>query len=109
MVKPLPKFSNTKSNMRVACCILLLTVFARCDDFVTVPPPGTELVQQSVFEEDETALAAMAGVYLKLSNSNLSFADGGSSSVTIFASLYSDELTSSAASTSTSPLVEFYY
>lgn len=89
--------------------IVLLTLFAffSCEDLVTVPAPSTQLIQSSVFEDDATALAAIASVYIKLSDGS-SFADGSDYSITLFEGLYSDELTSFTSISLSSPRVEFY-
>lgn len=82
-------------------------VFTSCEDLIFVPTPATELVQEKVFQDDATALAAMASVYGKLADGS-SFADGGQYSITLFEALYTDELTSFTSVASSSPRIEFY-
>jgi starch-binding outer membrane protein, SusD/RagB family len=42
---------------------ILITQITGCTKFVTVDPPVTQLVTSSVFENDQTAIAAMNGIY----------------------------------------------
>jgi starch-binding outer membrane protein, SusD/RagB family len=69
--------------------ILLVTVVS-CDDFIVVDPPRTDLIRKTVFENDQTAEAAMTDIYHKLKESG--FASGSTSSISLLASLSSDDL-----------------
>jgi starch-binding outer membrane protein, SusD/RagB family len=97
----------TKAIFKV-CMLTLSLCISSCEDFIAVPPPATELVQENVFKDDATALAAMASVYSKLSDGD-SFADGDFNSITLVESLYGDELNSFMPVASTTPRVEFYF
>lgn len=59
-----------------------------CEDFVEVELPNHKVVTETVFAEDETAIAAMNGIYNELFNSE--FSSGGMSSVTVLAGMSSD-------------------
>lgn len=96
-----------KNGLRnIGPCLLLLMLMlpaTSCEDFIVIPPPPTQLVQDVVFEEDNTALAAMASVYYKVAD------DGFIYGITAAEGLYSDELVSFTSLTDPSPLPEFYF
>ncbi|MEH6681055.1 MAG: RagB/SusD family nutrient uptake outer membrane protein [Sediminicola sp.] len=81
---------------------ILLIVFATyfllpsCEDFVELEPPNYKMVAQTVFEDDETAIAAVTGIYNELFSS-ASFANGNISSVTVLGGLSSDIFTTTSA------------
>lgn len=66
---------------------LSLTLLA-CKKFVTVGPPTNQIASATIFQNEETATAAINGLYTTLSNSSLYFASGGS---TVYLGLYGDE------------------
>jgi len=84
--------------------VVALTFCSGCDDLLDIPQPDTELIREAVFESDDTALAALAGVYNKLVKS--SAFSGGSVSITVTEGVYADELISYAISAH--PIVPFY-
>lgn len=94
------------SNLQVICLVLLL-LSGSCSEFLDIPAPDTQLVRENVFEENETAISAMTGIYNKLSR-DYSFADGDERSITVYQGLYSDELASFIPINSSSPNVQFY-
>lgn len=94
------------TRMFARAMLVFSSCLCSCDDFLSVPAPTTELVQDNVFQDEATALAALSSVYNKLSSS--SFADGSSTSLSICIGLYSDELVSFASTNSSTPQVEFY-
>lgn len=68
----------------------LLISFSGCDDFVEVDAPRTELVQETVFANDNTADAAMGNIYYSLQTIGL--ASGTSSGISLLGAFYSDEM-----------------
>lgn len=70
----------------IAC--LLLMVFS-CEEFVEIKPPITEVVSKTVYTDDETAIAAIRGIYIEMMTGG--FASGSQSSVTNLTGLSSDE------------------
>jgi len=73
-----------------------------CEDFVEIEVPSHKIVTETVFAEDETAIAAMNGIYNELFNSD--FSSGGVSSVTLLAGMSSDIFeTTSATNTRYGP------
>ncbi len=73
--------------------IIGVVFFVSCESFIDVPPPKTQLVKETVFSDDATAIAAMAAVYYQVLSSNGMFG-GGQNSVTVLTGFSSDELLS---------------
>lgn len=69
--------------------------FVSCKDFVTVGPPSNQLASSTVFQTEQTAVAAINGLYSILSNTSLSFSAGGQS---VYLGTYTDELTYTSTS-----------
>jgi len=84
--------------MYVPAAIALL--LGGCRDWVAVPVPVSQLSSSSVYQDDATASAAMAGVYIQMMSSASYFASGGAGSVTVLSGLSADELESQATATS---------
>jgi hypothetical protein len=77
--------------------------FVSCKKFLEIPPPSTQIEQTKVFETDQTAISAMAGLYSRLiSSPSLSLVNGGT---TVYLGLAADELKNT---TSTSTADPFY-
>ena len=75
-----------------------------CKKFVSIDPPITRLVASSVFENDQTAMAAMNGIYSFMESSG-GFASGSNKSVGFFSGISSDELTNYTSFPNT---IQFY-
>jgi len=84
--------------------VMLLVACVGCEDFVAVDLPSSKIVSDAVFENDNTAIAAVSGLYHDMQNS-MGFASGGQSSVTVTTALSAGEL--DFYSTSFSDLGEF--
>lgn len=69
--------------------ILIAVEFSSCDDFVEVETPRTELIKSSVFNEANTAEAAIVDLYIGMRSD---FGGGSPTSVSGLASLSADEL-----------------
>lgn len=80
---------NTSTLITSIRTILLLLSCLSCHDFVKIDPPRTELVKETVFENDATAESAMTDIYFSLKSGG--FASGGANSISLFASFSSDE------------------
>src|SRR5690606_32273895 len=63
-------------------------VIQSCESFVEVEPPTNKMVTETVFSNEETAIAAVTGIYNELFNSN--FSNGSTNSVTVLAGLSPD-------------------
>ncbi|QLE01991.1 RagB/SusD family nutrient uptake outer membrane protein [Galbibacter sp. BG1] len=68
----------------IYCCLF------SCEDFVEVDVPNSKIVSETVFNNDETAIAAMKGIYNELYRA--SFSRGDRTSVTVLSGLSSDNL-----------------
>lgn len=66
------------------CCFSLIA----CEDYVDVESPNFIIGNENVFNNDETALAAVNGIYNELARAG--FSDGYTTSVTLLAGLSSD-------------------
>lgn len=51
----------------IACLIVLIVGIQSCEEFVQVPAPSTEITKDAVFENDLSAKAAMASLYIEIS------------------------------------------
>jgi len=89
--------------MKTTTYILLgiSTVLLSCKGFLAIDPPKSSLVQQSVYQNNETATAAVLGIYSGMAGAG--YAGGGNTSITALAGLSSDELTGY------SPVLEEFY
>jgi hypothetical protein len=80
---------------------LLLAIFLQgCKKFVEVPLPKNEVQAETVFNNEQTANAALAGLYSQLQSTTLSISNGG---VTIYAGLAADEIYNTSPSTDLDP------
>ncbi len=70
--------------------IPLCFLFVACEDYVEIGVPDNRIVRETVFEDDETAVRALKGIYNELFNA--SFSGGWRSSVTVLAGLSADIL-----------------
>src|SRR5699024_6141601 len=60
---------------RILLYLLFLLGFTSCDDFLEVAPNTSELYTELVFENDNTAIAALEGIYHELQFSGFSSGD----------------------------------
>jgi hypothetical protein len=86
------KILSRKSGMNIvfSICSFLLISICSCKKFLDVEPPNSKIPNQQVFESDEMANAALAGIYLDMIASG--FASGDASSITLLAALSADEV-----------------
>jgi len=74
--------------------VLVSAGFMGCKKFITVDPPKTQIAGAVVFNDDNTALAAVTGIYSQMSGSSGNFIRGGNQGFSYMAGLSSDELIS---------------
>ncbi|WP_119078874.1 RagB/SusD family nutrient uptake outer membrane protein [Chitinophaga alhagiae] len=87
--------------------LVLLVGIAGCSDFLSVPSPSTILIRSTVFENDQTAYAALSGVYSQMiEGPGASFASGGTSGMSLLAGLSAGELIPTSGTNAS--LLEFY-
>ena len=76
---------------KILCGLLFIWVLSSCESFVDVDVPNDRITGSTVFNNDQTALSALDGLYSQLFNT--SFAAGGNRSVTFLAGLSADNFT----------------
>ena len=94
---------KSKIVKKISCAILAFLCLS-CSDFIVVDSPKTELVKATVFENDDTANAAVLGLYNQMRTSG--FASGDLMSVSFVCGLASDELLSYSINPSISQELE---
>jgi starch-binding outer membrane protein, SusD/RagB family len=80
--------------------VCLITVFISCKKFIEVDPPADKLTTVTVFSNDESALAAIRGIYSDVMQSVNYIGNGGMS---IFPALSADEIIRTSASATYDP------
>lgn len=70
--------------------ILALLMNYSCDNFVDIEAPDHKIISEVVYNNDETAVAAMQGIYNQLVV--VSYSNGWTDSITMLTELYSDNL-----------------
>lgn len=79
-----------KQKFFTILCIISMALMNSCAEFVNIEAPKTQIVRTQVFENDAGARAAVSGIFSQMM-SGVSFASGGSNSVTVLGGLSSDE------------------
>lgn len=74
---------------KIATFILIGICFS-CEEFVTVETPRDKLIRSEVFNNEETAVSAMTGIYNELYQS--AFSNGSRTSVTLLSGLSSNNI-----------------
>src|SRR5690554_1705647 len=74
---------------RIYIYLLLIIVLMSCEDFLEVGPNTSELDTELVFKNDNTAIAALEGIYHQLQESG--FASGNAQSLTFLGNTLSDD------------------
>lgn len=72
--------------------LLILSTISGCRKFVNVPAPTTELVSSVVFANDQSAKAALSGIYSSIMQDPTSPFSGGGSSIGLLCGMAADEL-----------------
>ncbi len=68
--------------------ILVLMLASSCEEFIQIDPPKTEIISETVFSNNASALAAVRGIY-SLMMTNQSFTNGN---IEKYCGLSADEL-----------------
>ncbi len=87
--------------MKSFVCIIALGISLTnisCKKFVTVPPPITGLVSESVYSTNSTAAASLTGIYVTMNGNTIG---GGNFGISVYGGLSADELKLHPASTNT--------
>lgn len=83
-------FINCLRTLIVLLCILAFT--AGCDDFVEIDYPNSQLISATVFEDKNTATAALKDIYGKIRDTGL--LTGKRTGISTLLGVYTDELLS---------------
>lgn len=88
------KHQNIKQGSRIVAVLMIMTLVCTtgCKKFVAVEVPKTQLLGVTVFEEQGTAVAALAGVYGRLRGDNHGLLYGGTWSMSAYMAAYADEV-----------------
>ncbi|MBS0424999.1 MAG: RagB/SusD family nutrient uptake outer membrane protein [Proteobacteria bacterium] len=81
-------FCNTKYIKPVVIAMFCLMATS-CKKFIDISPPADQITTTTVFSDDETATAAINGLYSSMMVQNFSFCNSG---MTLYPALSSDEL-----------------
>lgn len=95
---------RTIKNLWIGAIIGLCGLCLACEGIVDIDPPQHQIVKEVVFQRDETAIAAMDGIYHILYDGSV-FANGGRSSVSTLSGFSADELDSYSSDIG---IMEFY-
>src|SRR5690554_6411013 len=74
---------------RILLYLLFLVMMISCDDFLEVGPNTSELDTELIFKNDNTAIAALEGIYHQLQESG--FASGNLMSITFLGNTLADD------------------
>lgn len=77
----------SKYFIRIVSITVFLTIVS-CEDFVDIDTPNFQIVSENVFANDETAIAAVTGIYNQLMKSN--FSNGWQYSATVLGGMSAD-------------------
>ena len=81
----------TQQGFALCFCVCILMLFnVSCKDFVNIEAPIGQIVDEKVYSNDESATAALRGIYSQMISTN-GFASGGANSVTMLAGLSADD------------------
>jgi hypothetical protein len=84
--------TTTKIKYLFIPVIAIAGILVSCKKFVEIPPAPNLIQSNTVFSSDETALSAVAGLYIQMRGNSNYFTNGGMS---MYAALSADELTTS--------------
>ncbi|MBT1711934.1 RagB/SusD family nutrient uptake outer membrane protein [Fulvivirgaceae bacterium PWU5] len=77
--------------MKLKSAVFLVFCFAfSCNDFLEVDEPASQITSDIVYDSDDTALSALAGVYSEMMGNAL-FAGGGLAGISLISGMSSDE------------------
>lgn len=77
----------------LVCCVFFFTIFSSCKKLVEIDAPGNNLNAANVYSNDETAIAAVTGIYTNISKAESDLrAIRSVPSLKLYAAVSSDEL-----------------
>jgi hypothetical protein len=87
-------FKIQKQYLKLSYILLICAGLASCKKFVQIPPPQTQLVTSTVFNNDASATSAMLAIYVQMVQNS------ESTSISEFNGLLADEFTNYSSSQS---------
>lgn len=72
---------------RIIGILIIVVILSACERLVEVPAPSTQLIRETVFEDDLTATSSVSALYVQLTNDA-----GGFNGISYLAGLSADEL-----------------
>lgn len=96
----IPQKPLASAAVRLATALGLLASLPACKKFLQIPLPPDNVVSTAVFADEQTAKAAVAGLYSQMVRSRLLLANGG---LTLFPALTADELYNTAPDAAIDP------
>lgn len=91
---------NTAGILKVLISILIFLPVASCDRFIDIAPPATQVESVKLFANEQSAVAAVTGIYATLGIGASSFLNGG---ITLYTAAASDEIIATAPNTDLDP------
>lgn len=72
-------------RIKLICTTLLIlgTSITSCEDLIDIEAPNFQMTTSTVFSKDETASAAVKGIYNQLYHNNTAFSNGWQNSITV--------------------------
>ncbi|MGV3530565.1 MAG: RagB/SusD family nutrient uptake outer membrane protein [Flavisolibacter sp.] len=74
--------------------LILLIMLTSCKKFVVIPPPETQLETATVFNDEQSAIAAVVGLYSQMMQTSITLTNGAA---TVYPALSADELVNNTA------------
>lgn len=62
------KIYNLKLGKLIIFCLLLMILSTSCEDFVDIDPPRNQIIRETIYTDDESAMAAIIGIYSEMTN-----------------------------------------
>lgn len=82
---------NLKTHIiKVALSLIFVLFICSCEDYLDIDLPDDKIVSEAVFENEESAKAALQGIYNQLITAK--FSNGGSNSITVLSGLSADNI-----------------
>lgn len=88
------KEKNTSIQISITLIIASVLIgFISCKKFIEIDPPPNQVESVKIFSTDQTAIAAVTGIYAMLGSASSSFLNGG---ITLYTAAASDEINATA-------------
>jgi starch-binding outer membrane protein, SusD/RagB family len=85
--------SPMRARFITALLLILFPTFIGCKKWVEVPAPATSITANNVYTNDQTATAALTGIYAEMSNQDATQGQSNITDLSVICGLSADELT----------------